>query len=52
VDVAQAFAAYRQKSCIRAGEAGPDDSNWLSTMAAVPVAGVMYPAVPVPPAQP
>jgi len=48
----QASAAYRQKSCIRAGAVGPVISSWLSRMLTAPVEGVICAAVPVPPTQP
>jgi hypothetical protein len=48
----QAPAAWRQKSRISLGATGSSVATWVSRMAIVPVDGVTWAVVPVPPTQP
>ncbi|RPK94267.1 hypothetical protein EES46_01900 [Streptomyces sp. ADI98-10] len=49
---AQNPAAYVQKSRITCGVVGPSISIWVSRTATVPVDGMTWAVVPVPPTQP
>jgi hypothetical protein len=50
--ISRRLAACRQKSRIRSGGVGLSAATWVSRMAIVPVDGVMWAVVPVPPTQP
>ena len=46
------MAAYRQNARMNSGGVGPSVATWVSKIAIVPVEGVMWAEVPVPPTQP